>query len=432
MNANAALRVENLGKQYRIGSSIGATDLRETLTNVLTWPVRRLRSSGRNEASERRTSEVFWALRDVDFEVNHGEVVGIIGRNGAGKSTLLKVLSGITEPTEGRVELYGRVGSLLEVGTGFHPELTGRENIYLSGSILGMTRAEIDRKFEEIVAFSGVQKFLDTPVKRYSSGMYVRLGFAVAAHLDPEILLIDEVLAVGDIDFQKKCIGSMKSVARSGRTVVIISHNMALIESLCSRAIWVDEGRLKASGSPAAVIEQYLSASRRLVPKTLGSDRANRNATRAFFSDVEIVGEDGSTTHDVRMGAGLTIRLSITAAEAIEKPWIGIQIRTSYDQLIFHFANREAGYELEPLSGDIVVICRTEALNLLPDRYYVDLILADMSNTWYDEVASATHFDVQPADVFNSGMPMDKTYGLTYYPSHWTAFPSTTQRVRPL
>jgi lipopolysaccharide transport system ATP-binding protein len=206
-------------------------------------------------------TEEFWALKDVSFEVEQGEVVGIIGRNGAGKSTLLKILSRITEPTEGRAVLRGRVGSLLEVGTGFHAELTGRENIYLSGAILGMRKAEIDRKFDEIVAFSGVEKFLDTPAKRYSSGMYVRLGFAVAAHLEPEILVIDEVLAVGDAEFQKRCLGKMSEVAKSGRTVLFVSHNMGAVKTLCERAILIDEGRVIADGSAVDVASRYLSES---------------------------------------------------------------------------------------------------------------------------------------------------------------------------
>src|SRR5207244_3345082 len=207
-------------------------------------------------------SEDFWALKDVSFEVRQGEVIGIIGRNGAGKSTLLKILSRITDPTEGRVTINGRVASLLEVGTGFHPELTGRENIYLNGAILGMTRAEIGRKFDEIVAFAEVEKFLDTPVKRYSSGMYVRLAFAVAAHLEPEILVVDEVLAVGDAEFQKKCLGKMSTVASGGRTVLFVSHNLTAIESLCHSCIALQRGRIFTRGSPTDVLDKYLGSRR--------------------------------------------------------------------------------------------------------------------------------------------------------------------------
>jgi lipopolysaccharide transport system ATP-binding protein len=247
------IRVEGLAKQYRIGARGDAyRTLRESLTDAAKAPIRRLRGGARSRA------ETIWALRDVSFEVEPGEVVGLIGRNGAGKSTLFKVLSRITEPTRGRVELYGRVGSLLEVGTGFHPELTGRENVFLNGAILGMARAEITRKFDEIVAFAEVEKFIDTPVKRYSSGMYVRLAFAVAAHLEPEILIVDEVLAVGDMAFQKKCLNKMQDVSVQGRTVLFVSHNIQAVTRLCKRAILLSEGAVLADGPAPQVAGEYL------------------------------------------------------------------------------------------------------------------------------------------------------------------------------
>jgi len=248
------VRVENLSKEYIIGAREAAYDtLRESLVQTMRAPLSRLR--GRNGKGN---SETIWALKNISFKVDPGEVVGIIGRNGAGKSTLLKVLSRITEPTTGRAELYGRVASLLEVGTGFHPELTGRENMYLNGAILGMKKTEIDRKFDQIVAFSELEKFLDTPVKRYSSGMYMRLAFAVASHLEPEILIVDEVLAVGDAQFQKKCLGRMSTVASEGRTVLFVSHNMAAIKSLCNRAIWIDGGQIVGAGQTGQVVLDYL------------------------------------------------------------------------------------------------------------------------------------------------------------------------------
>jgi lipopolysaccharide transport system ATP-binding protein len=252
------IRVENLSKQYRIGAKQASyATLRESLTNLATAPFRRFRNNPQS-AIRNPQSDMIWALKDVSFEVQPGEVVGIIGRNGAGKSTLLKILSRITEPTIGRVDLYGRVGSLLEVGTGFHPELTGRENIYLSGAILGMSRAEIDRKFEEIVDFAEIEKFLDTPAKHYSSGMYMRLAFAVAAHLEPEILVVDEVLAVGDIAFQKKCLGKMESVAAQGRTVLFVSHSMPVVRQLCSRGVLLRQGEVARIGRIEEVIDDYL------------------------------------------------------------------------------------------------------------------------------------------------------------------------------
>jgi lipopolysaccharide transport system ATP-binding protein len=286
------VKVEHLGKLYRLrhqsvhGSYV---TLREVIAD-------RFRGLFRSPSSPRPTSEVFWALKDISFEIKKGEVIGIIGRNGAGKSTLLKILSRITAPEEGRVRLRGRVASLLEVGTGFHPELTGRENIFLNGAILGMTKAEIRRKFEEIVAFSEIEKFLDTPVKRYSSGMYVRLAFAVAAHLEPEILVVDEVLAVGDAEFQKKCLGKMQDVATAGRTVLFVSHNLQAVSLLCSRALLLSAGSLAHAGGVQETIDLYLSAfakpsHRHEVPDRRpgsGEYRYTRaNAVREYFGGAE-------------------------------------------------------------------------------------------------------------------------------------------------
>ncbi len=271
--SDVAIRVEGLSKRYRIGQYVGGgayqyRALRDVLTGAMYAPFRRLRARGKQRAvasnltadSHELSANFIWALKDVSFKVKQGQVVGIIGRNGAGKSTLLKLLSRITEPTEGQADIRGRIGSLLEVGTGFHPELTGRENIYLSGAILGMTKKEINWKFDEIVDFSGIEKFIDTPVKRYSSGMWVRLGFAVAAHLEPEILLVDEVLAVGDAAFQKKCLGKMGDVVKEGRTVLFVSHNMPAISSLCDRTILLQDGRIATQGPTPQVVAEYLSS----------------------------------------------------------------------------------------------------------------------------------------------------------------------------
>src|SRR2546422_9770872 len=256
--SDIAISVEQLSKSFKIDhESIGRRAYRTLHDDLIGLPKRLLSRLSRNGRS---TSEIFWALKNISFDVKQGEVVGIIGRNGAGKSTLLKILNRITEPTSGGADVYGRVGALLEVGTGFHPELTGRENIFMNGAILGMGRAEIRRKFDEIVAFAEIEQFLDTPVKRYSSGMYVRLAFAVAAHLDPEILLVDEVLAVGDAVFQKKCLGKMGQVAKEGRTVLFVSHNMTTIQSLCHRALWLDAGKLIDEGPTQTVVQHYLQS----------------------------------------------------------------------------------------------------------------------------------------------------------------------------
>jgi lipopolysaccharide transport system ATP-binding protein len=249
---NDAVTAQGIGKTYRLGEQATAYGLmRERVADLFKAPFRK------REASAAR--DPFWALKDVSFTIGQAEVVGLIGKNGAGKSTLLKILSRITEPTEGRVDLYGRVSSLLEVGIGFHPELSGRDNVYLNGAILGMSRNEIRRKFDEIVEFAEIAKFLDTPVKRYSSGMYVRLAFAVAAHLEPDILIVDEVLAVGDSAFQQKCLGKMRDIRSEGRTVIVVSHNMATVSSLCQRVIWLSDGKVKAAGDAQAIIRQYLS-----------------------------------------------------------------------------------------------------------------------------------------------------------------------------
>lgn len=262
--SDIAIRAEGLSKLYRLGQTDPYKNFREVIVDAVTAPLHRLSSMVRHAAVQepyRRmpNDEHIWALRDVSFDIKRGEVVGIVGSNGAGKSTLLKILSRITEPTKGRAEMYGRLGSLLEVGTGFHPELTGRENIYLNGIILGMKKEEVKRRFDEIVAFAEVEEFLDTPVKRYSSGMYVRLAFAVAAHLEPEILIVDEVLAVGDAAFQQKCLGKMENVAREGRTVLFVSHNMHAVQRLCPTSIMLDQGQLIAYDDTAIIMQRYLS-----------------------------------------------------------------------------------------------------------------------------------------------------------------------------
>jgi len=293
--SDVAIRVENLGKKYAI-RHITQSARADTLAEALTSQVRKLFSRDRSDAAPKDgsqdTVEDVWVLRDINVEILRGEVVGIIGRNGAGKSTLLKILSGITEPTCGRVTISGQIASLLEVGTGFHPELTGRENIFLNGAILGMTREEIRRKFDEIVAFSGVEKFLDTPVKRYSSGMYVRLAFAVASHLEPDILIVDEVLSVGDMDFQRKCLGRMNEVSKQGRTVLFVSHNLPMVSSLCKQCILLESGRMITKGSTGDVLPLYHGASFTQSQKAVGHGAAGGRTpkvelVRAWITDRE-------------------------------------------------------------------------------------------------------------------------------------------------
>jgi len=375
--SDIVIRVENLGKLYRIGQrGTHADDLRHRLNSALAYPFRKIwRGAGRRaqgagsgeQSAERekqgaesqtpesktqtatdkgqRTKDALWALRDVSFEVRQGEILGIIGRNGAGKSTLLKILSRITEPTTGRAEIHGRIGALLEVGTGFHPELTGRENVYLNGMILGMTKAEIDRHFDAIVDFAGVEKFIDTPVKRYSSGMHVRLGFAVAAHLQPEILIVDEVLAVGDADFQKKCLGKMQDVSHSGRTVLIVSHNMGTITALCTRAVLLAEGRLEAIGSASQVVMTYLGR---------GAEHA---AVRDFTSNGRPVGDElatlrrawvedasGRPIHEVDIREPFRVRMEYDLhTQTPLSPYANIHVFDQRGEYVFVTASRNYG-----------------------------------------------------------------------------------------
>lgn len=428
--SDIAIKVEGLSKRYRIGAQEEHQyrTLRASLNEKALAPFRAAKhllarngnGNGTSQSAVRNSkSDLIWALKDVSFEVKQGEVLGVIGRNGAGKSTLLKILSRITEPTEGYADITGRLASLLEVGTGFHPELTGRENILLNGSILGMRRDEIHSKFDEIVAFAEVEKFIDTAVKYYSSGMYVRLAFAVAAHLDPEILLVDEVLAVGDIDFQKKCVGSMKTVAASGRTVLVVSHNMGLIESLCTHAVLVEQGRVATIGKPAAVIGDYVSKTQIAESEDLTHHPRNEARSTAWFSRIDVLDKENAACKDFRAGDQLTIKLGVDVQAPILQPWIGIRLRTANDLLISHIANREAGYQFSPITSASEIRCRISSLNLLPGRYFVDLVLADMLNRRYDELSGAAYFDVREADVWNSGMPLTHAYGLVFFPSHW-------------
>jgi lipopolysaccharide transport system ATP-binding protein len=362
----AAIQVQNIGKQYRLGQSLAAHG---TLRDVL---MQRLASPWR--ARPKIAPEIIWALKDITFNVQEGEAVGLIGRNGAGKSTLLKVLSRITEPTVGSVDIYGRVGSLLEVGTGFHPELTGRENIYLNGAIIGMRKNEIARKFDEIVAFSEVERFIDTPVKFYSSGMYLRLAFAVAAHLEPEILLIDEVLAVGDAAFQRKCLGKMGNVAQQGRTVLFVSHNMGAITQLCSRAYWISGGMLKLSGPASEVVAAYLSDGT--------ADQAAWSNTALSKPDQEVqvetarvLDEEGQPTAMVDFDEPFQVEISYRVLAPIRDLSVAYQLFDAQENLVFEAMDTDLpewkGRLREP--GEFRVTCGVPAPLLKPGRYSLSL-----------------------------------------------------------
>jgi len=377
-----AIRAAGLGKQYRIGERQPYKSLRESIMRAL---------SGGSRRRSRGARELIWALRDVSFAVDAGEVVGIIGRNGAGKSTLLKILSRITEPTEGRAELFGRVGSLLDVGTGFHPELTGRENIFLNGAILGMRRAEIESKFDEIVAFAEVEKFIDTPVKHYSSGMYLRLAFAVAAHLEPEILLVDEVLAVGDVEFQKKCLGKMGEVARGGRTVLFVSHNLPAVRSLCSRGIVLAQGRVAFDGPAGDAVEAYLS---RLADTAGGEDgtlrfvrRAAPSATAAdsgfAVERVEVLDESGAVRRTLCTGDYACFRITFHSPEAVEKGGVELGIHTLDGVRLIQYSTRPVSdFELSFAPGQNVVECELPRFPLAAGSYVLAVALTRPGMEW--------------------------------------------------
>lgn len=372
--SNFAIRAEGLGKRYRIGAAGRAPyrTLRETLVDTARAPFRRasarLHPNGRAPGA---ADTSFWALKDVSFEVQPGEVVGIIGRNGAGKSTLLKILARITKPTEGQACIRGRIGSLLEVGTGFHGELTGRENVFLSGAIIGMKRAEIERKFDEIVAFAEVEKFIDTPVKHYSSGMYLRLAFAVAAHLEPEILLVDEVLAVGDVAFQQKCLSHFRELTRHGMTIVLVSHNMAAVQSSCEHAFCLEGGRLVSWGKPLPVIEDF----RRSMGNTTPQPTAEGGSANLEITAFEMYGEDGTPRRDIRFGEAVRIRITLNARQRIVAPMINFGIRRADGVVICGFNNWYDNVRIDYLEGECSLEGWLPRVRLTPGFYEIHTLV---------------------------------------------------------
>jgi lipopolysaccharide transport system ATP-binding protein len=396
---DVAIRVENLGKKYRIGKAQKRHDtLRDALVDLNPLPriARVFRNGDSPNSDNSRQQDTIWALKDVSFEVRRGEVVGIIGRNGAGKSTLLKILSRITEPTEGRVEIDGRVGSLLEVGTGFHLELTGRENIYLNGAILGMKRAEIDRKFDEIVAFAEIETFLDTPVKRYSSGMYVRLAFAVAAHLEPEILVVDEVLAVGDLAFQKKCLGKMEDVAREGRTVLFVSHNMNAIQRLCGRGMLLDQGHLVAHGASSDIVLQYISRSSGAIAPANWIDltRVSRRGTgRVHFTAMLYKSDDEAVGFQPYVNGPLELSLAITSDSPRTVGSIAVTLYDKYGAKLVNADTLALGRGVPLGEGQNIVQFRIRELYLNPGVYVLGLWAADPPAEIFDFIDSAANIE---------------------------------------
>jgi len=391
--SKTVIKVENLSKQYRLG---------QVSTGTLSHDVNRWWHKVRGkedpylkigEANDRTTSgnsEYVWALRDINFEVKQGEVLGIIGRNGAGKSTLLKLLSRTTAPTTGSIKIKGRVASLLEVGTGFHPDLSGRENIYLNGAILGMTRQEITRKFDEIVAFAGVERYIDTPVKRYSSGMYVRLAFAVAAHLEPEILIVDEVLAVGDAEFQKKCLGKMKDVSeKDGRTVLFVSHNMAAVANLCTNGLVMSNGALGFSGSVHDAIHYYMKKS-----VVNGDHYLNEKHSKTDqINEVRIIRSEDAASQAFSFDDEIELRMHINHASKVSGTHIGFAILDKWHQKIFTDTLRLSNEQLQNISSEISI--KVPGRLLLAGVYYVDVALFVPRMNNFDYVSDACTFEIE-------------------------------------
>lgn len=411
-----AVILENVSKQYRISHVGKSSTLQES---IMTWAASLVKPKS-------RTYESIWALKDISLAIKVGEVVGIIGRNGAGKSTMLKILSRITSPTSGEMKVAGRVASLLEVGTGFHEELTGRENIMLNGSILGMRKRQVEERFDAIVEFSGVERFIDTPIKRYSSGMRLRLGFAVAAHLDPDVLIVDEVLAVGDAGFQKKCVQAMEGLRSSGRTVLFVSHNLAAVENLCSRGIWLDAGKVRMDGKAGEVIEAYMASFVGDAPYGVdlaGEDRQGNGDIR--YTKIEYLNRDGTPKMLTRSGDDLVIRFHYYAKKSVRYPRFGFRLFTAMGTLVAETGNVLHGVEVAEVKlGAGYIEVEIDSLNLLPAQYYLSLWVQDIDNRVVYDGDARVILEVEPANLFRSGRTPDSRMGIVYFPQRWRV-PST-------
>lgn len=408
---NIAVKVTNLGKAYIIGTQQAKEkNLVDALLKLITKPIKNFKRihSLKNIAKADQHNSIFWANKNISFEVKKGEVLGIIGKNGAGKSTLLKMLSQITEPTEGKIELYGRVASLLEVGTGFNPELTGRENIFLNGTILGLTKKEIEQRYNSIVEFSGIEKFIETPVKRYSSGMKVRLAFAVAAHLDPEILIIDEVLAVGDAEFQKKCLGKMQEVAGGeGRTVLFVSHDMAAVKKLCTRALLLQQGSITKEGTPQEVVDYYIKNASGIEENNIGLQENKRKGNGLFkLLAIELLNANKEPVHVLETGMDILFKLTYEMMDDNPNPVVNIIIRNHLQNEIINFLSRDSHPGVMKLNKKGHIYISVKRLPLLPGRYTLDYNLK-FDNELTDSMEAALVLNVEKGDFFGTGKIID-------------------------
>jgi lipopolysaccharide transport system ATP-binding protein len=422
---STVIKVENLSKKYRLG----VINRQMLYRDIQSWVAKMRGKEDPNSPVQRNAAhkhiaadEDFWALKDVNFEIKDGEAVAVIGRNGAGKSTLLKILSQITAPSEGRALMKGRVASMLEVGTGFHPELTGRENVYLNGAILGMTKRDIDSKFDEIAAFSGVEDFLETPVKRYSSGMRVRLAFAVAAHLEPEILIIDEVLAVGDASFQQKCLGKIGEVAGSGRTVLFVSHNAAAVESLCRRGIVLEQGRVVFDGTQTGALNYY--ADTNVVSGVCLRDRKDRTGTGELrVVEVEIRNSTGRTVQSMRSGEDADVWLHFENPSGANHPQLNARfnVTTLLGTPVFTQSNQLAGQSFGDLPERGAFVCRIPRLPLPAASYRVEVQLSTRYRQaeMIDAVSNAFEIHVEDGDFFGTGLVPSVLSGVALVPAQW-------------
>jgi lipopolysaccharide transport system ATP-binding protein len=409
------IKVENLSKRYRIGARQSShPTLRDSLSGILRAPFGRTRQNGDSENS-------FWALKDVSFDIMPGEVVGVIGRNGAGKSTLLKILSRITEPTRGQVDIYGRVSSLLEVGTGFHIELSGRENIYLNGAILGMRRVEIDRKFDEIVAFAEIDKFIDTPVKHYSSGMYMRLAFAVAAHLEPEILLVDEVLAVGDAAFQNKCLGKMRDIGSKGRTIFFVSHNMSAVQNLCPKVLLLSRGEIEYSGPTEEGLKYYLLGNRELEEGRIdvSTHSARQSAQAPLVKMVRLLDKGSKQKSIFSSGEKVVFEVTLNPSTHLGQPEIGIGVNDALGGRVFTVATYLSDSKLPSIGSQTKIICEIDELTLAPGDYYLTLSAGNAEKYEMDDLINFASFKVVSSDFYKNGKEILSQRGKMLVRSKW-------------